>query len=88
MIRNSRCISTPTTLLFYFEDLRSVVEVLIILKWFEQLYHMDISNDKTNAVKIRVLRSIPWQGKFVSKWATTFKIDGIYYDINKMGFIY
>ena len=31
------------------------------------------------------LFNIPWQGKFGFKWATTFEILGIYFDINRMG---
>ena len=47
---------------------------------------LDINKDKTNVVKIGAsrVRSIPWQGKFGFKWATTFEILGIYYDINHM----
>ena len=47
---------------------------------------LNINKDKTNVVKIGATRgrSIPWQGKFGLKWATTFEILGIHYDVNHM----
>ena len=64
----------------------TVVEVLRILKWFKNVSGLDINKDKTNVVKLGATRgrSIPWQGKFGFKWATTFEILGIHYDINHM----
>ena len=74
-----------TTLLLK-QDYNTVVEVLRILKWFKNVSGLDIYKDKTNVVKLGATRgrSIPWQGKFGFKWATTFEILGIHYDINHM----
>ena len=43
------------------EDLKSVVKVLIILKWFKEMSGLDNNNDKTNVDKIGASRgrSIP-----------------------------
>ena len=74
-----------TTLLLK-PDYNTVVEALRILKWFKTVSGLDIDKDKTNVVKLGATRGrrIPWQGKFGFKWATTFEILGIHYDINHM----
>ena len=74
-----------TTLLLK-PDYDTVVEVLRILKWFKNVSGLDINKDKTNVVKLGATRgrSIPWQGKFGFRWATTFEILGIHYDTNHM----
>ena len=63
-----------TTLLLK-PDYDTVVEVLRILKWFKNVSGLDINKDKTNVVKLGATRgrSIPWQGKFGFRWATTLK---------------
>ena len=74
-----------TTLLLK-PDHNTVVVVLRNLKWFKNVFGLDINKDKTNVVKLGATsgRSIPRQGKFGFKWATTFEILGIHYDINHM----
>ena len=46
---------------------------------------LDINNDKTKVVKIGASRdsNIPWQGKFGFKWAETFEILGIHYNMKR-----
>ena len=75
-----------TTLLLQ-EDLNSIVSVLKNMKWFKPVSGLEINKEKNNIVKIGASRgrSIAWRGKFGFKWATTFKILGIYFDINRMG---
>ena len=57
-----------------------------ILKWFKQVSGLNINKEKTNVDTIGTSRgrSIPWQDKFSFKWAKTFEILGIYYNINKI----
>ena len=68
------------------EDLNSVVEVLLILKWFKMVSGLDINKDKTIIVIIGASRgrSILLQGEFGFEWAANIETLGIYYDINHM----
>ena len=69
------------------EEDETVCNIIRILKWFKNIYGLEINNEKTKIVKIGASRgsSISSQGKFGFNWTTTFEILGIYYDITKMG---
>ena len=74
--------ATDTTLCIE-EDRNSVIEILRTLTWFKHVSGRDINIEKTNVVKIGASRgrSKPWQVEFEFKWATSFEILEIYYDI-------
>ena len=65
------------------EDMKSIVFVLKILKWFKQVSGLEINKEKTNRGEIRASRDrrTHWQGKCGFKWANTVEILGIYFDI-------
>ena len=70
------------TILLSQEDLNSVMKVLKFKKLFQNVSRLENNKDKTWEIGESRGRSIPWQGKFCFKWATTFKMLGRYYHIN------